>query len=257
MKLTAYALLHAVWRGHLSAEDAADALGIPARNVKTQVNYFGDRLEQIAQALDELTAGTYSSRQELAEAKRAVAERLGVSPRQINRFLSRTGLRPRPETIKQREEASAAATDRRRQQRMLALDVLYGRKSLEEAAEVCGRHTRTMRRCVDSLPIPVRYPDFDALTFSTRYALGKNVEDRLSSEHLTTLVDAQLQRGAPRSLPSVTEKPLISLMIAWLEEESDVYDPGFEHFLDFYGLKGRKLTMWERQALADELRNLL
>lgn len=257
MALTTYALLHAVLRGHLAPEDAAEALGIPTRNVKTQVNYFGERLEEISQALDALVATPYSSRTELAEAKRKAAERLGVSPRQLNRFLSRAGAKPRPESIVQREKASIAATDRKRQHRLLALDVLYGRKTLTEAANLAGRHERSMRRVIDGLPIPARYPDFDCLSASTRYALAKNVEENRDSEHLATLVSAQVQRDGLETPTQTVQKPLILLMIAWLEGESDKYDPGFEHFLDFYGLKGVELQFWERLALADELRHLL
>ena len=257
MALTAYALLHAVWKGHLSPEDAAEAIGIPAKNVKTQVNYFGERLEEITQTLDDLTGHSYATRKDLIEAKHRAAEKLGVSPRQVNRFLSRSGARPRPESIKKREEASIAAVERRREQRLLAVDVLYGRKTLTEAANLSGRHERSIRRVLESLPIPARYPDFAHLTPSTRYALAKNVEENRDSEHLATLVSAQVHRDVRQKLPQTVQKPLITLMIAWLEGESDKYDPGFEHFLDFYGLKGVELRFWERLALADELRNLL
>lgn len=44
MALTAYETLHAVWRGHLSPEDAAAAMGIPAKNVKNQVGYLGGQV---------------------------------------------------------------------------------------------------------------------------------------------------------------------------------------------------------------------
>ena len=257
MALTTYALLHAVWRGHLTPEDAAETLGIPIRNVKTQVNYLGDRLEGITQALDALAATSYPSRKALASAKKEAAAKLGISPRQVNRFLKRAGAQPRPESIKQREEASIGATNRRREQRLLAVDVLYGRKTLTEAANLSGRHERSIRRVLDSLPVPVRYPDYELLTTSTRYALAKNIEENRECDHLATLVNAQINRPAMKELPKTTEKPLISLMIAWLEGETTEYDPGFEYFLDHYGLKGVTLHFWEKLALADELRNLL
>lgn len=257
MTLSRYAILHAVWRHHLPAEEAAAALGVPIRIVKTQVNYFGERLEQIAQTLDQITAEKYPSRKALVDAKRKAAETLGVSSRQVNRFLSRAGTQPRPESIKSREGASIAATERLRQQRMLAIDVLYGRKTLTEAANIAGRHERSIRRVLDALPVPVRYPDYDRLTSSTRYALAKNVEENRDSEHLATLVTAQINRGRGQDLPQTVAKPLISLMIGWLEGESDKYDPGFEHFFESYGLKGVELRFWGKLALADELRNLL
>lgn len=258
MALTTYALLHAVWQGHLPAEDAAEALGIPARNVKTQVNYFGDRLANIAGTLDDLIANSYETRGDLAAAKKRAAEKLGVSARQINRFLNRASAeKPRPEGILRREKASASASERKRQHRLLALDVLYGRKTLTEAANLAGRHERSIRRVLDDLPIPARYPDYEHLTSSTRYALAKNVEEMRDSTHLATLVNAQLHRTGRETLPETTKKPLIMLMIGWLEGETDQYDPGFEHFLAFYGLKGIELRFWERSALADELRNLL
>lgn len=257
MALTTYALLHAVWQGHMAPEDAAEALGIPARNVKTQVNYLGERLEGIAQTLDSLTAQSYASRSELAEAKRVAAEKLGVSSRQVNRFLSRSGKKPRPESIVSREKASEAATERKRQHRMLALDVLYGRKTLTEAANLSGRHERSMRRVLEDLPIPARYPEYDLLSPSTRYALAKNVEEMRDCGHLSTLVSAQINRKPGEESPQTVAKPLISMMIGWLEGETDQYDPGYEHFLDFYGLKGVDLRFWEKLALADELRHLL
>jgi len=46
-------------------------------------------------------------------------------------------------------------------------------------------------------------------------------------------------------------------MIAWLEGETEQYDPGFEHFIKMYGLNDRVLPYWERAALADELRQIL
>lgn len=257
MALTAYALLHAVWKGHMSPDDAAESLGIPVRNVKTQVNYLGDRLETLATTLDELTTTEFGSREALAAAKTQAAQTLGISTRQLNRFLSRSGLKPRPQSIKARESASEGASDRKRQHRLLAVDVLYGRKTLTEAANLSGRHERSIRRVLEELPIPVRYPDFDQLTPSTRYALAKNVEENKDSEHLATLVNAQIQRGWREKLPQTREKPLISLLIGWLEGETEHYEAGYEHFLGIYGLKGVELAFWEKLALADELRNLL
>lgn len=257
MALTTYALLHAVWRGHMTVEDAAEALGIPVRNVKTQVKYLGDRLEGITQTLDDLTGRKYASRKELADAKKAAATKLDVTPRQVNRFLSRTGKKPRPDSILAREEASIGAVNRKREQRLLAIDVLYGRKTLTEAANLANRHERSLRRVLDELPVPVRFPDYDRLSPSTRYALAKNVEENRDSEHLAMLVSAQINRETPENLPKTVPKPLIMIMIAWLEGETEQYDPGFERFLDSYGLKGTELRYWERTALADELRNLL
>lgn len=257
MALTTYALLHAVWQGHIPAEVAAESLGIPVRNVKTQVNYLGDRLDVIAKTLDNLTATPYASRKDLSEAKQKAAVTLGVTPRQVNRFLKRSGGNPRPTPIQEREKASIAAVDRKRQQRQLAIDVLYGRKTLTEAANLAGRHERSLRRVLDDLPIPARFPDYERLTSSTRYALAKNLEENRSSEHLATLVSAQLNRETREALPQTAPKPLISMLIAYLEGETDQYDPGYEHFLDFYGLKGVDLLYWEKAALADELKNLL
>lgn len=257
MALTTYAILHAVHQGHLSPEDAANALGIPVRNVKTQVQYFGERLKDIAATLDDLTAKPYPSRGDLAAAKQRAAKKLGVSARQINRFLGRTGAKPRPESIIKREEASEKATERKRQHRLLAIDVLYGRKTLTEAANLSGRHERSIRRVLDDLPIPVRYPDFDRLDLSLREALAKNLETGRSCDHLATLVSVQINRTGQESTLKGDRKPLLLLMIAWLEGESDKYDPGFERFLEQYGLKGVELTFWERLALADELRHLL
>lgn len=257
MALTTYALLHAVYKGQLSPEDAAASLGIPIRNVKTQVNYLGERLEGIAQALDGLIAASYPSRAALAAAKASAAAKLGVSTRQVNRFLLRSGGNPRPDAIKQREEASEAAVSRKKQHHFLALDVLYGRKTLTEAANLAGRHERSIRRVIDDLDIPVRFPDFDKLTDSTRYALAKNVEEHRPSEHLTTLVNAQINRIPGGEPPKTVEKPLIKLLIGWLEGETSKYDPGFDRFLNLYGLKDVNLAYWEKLALADELRNLL
>lgn len=257
MALTTYALLHAVWKGHLSAEDAAASLGIPVRNVKTQVNYLGDRLEGIVKTLDTLTAESYPSRKDLSEAKRAAAVSLGISLRQLNRFLSRSGEMPRPQSIKSREEASIRAVERKREQRLLAIDVLYGRKTLAEAANLAGQHERSLRRATEELKVPVRYPDYGHLSPSLRYALAKNVEESLDSEHLATLVAAQINRKGEKTPASASKKPLIELMIAWLEGETDQYDRGFEHFLGMYGLKGVELRFWEKIALADELKNLL
>lgn len=257
MRLTTYSLLHAVLRGHMKPEEAAEAIGIPVRNVKTQVNYFGERLEGITKTLDELTETAYPTRQALIGAKRAAAAELGVSLRQVNRFLSRAGANPRPESIKKREETSIAAVERKKEQRMLAIEVLYGRKTLTEAANLAGRHERSIRRVLDELPIPARFPDYDQLNPSTRYALGKCVEEHRDADHLATIVRAQINRDTSQMPPQTVEKPLLTLMIAWLEGESDKYDPGFDHFLDLYGLKGVELKFWERLALADELRHLL
>lgn len=257
MALTAYETLHAVWRGHLSPEDAAAAMGIPAKNVKNQVGYLGGRLEGIAESLDELTARDYPSRADLAQAKREASARLGVTMRQLNRFLRRAGQRPRPRPVLEREKASIEATERKRQQRLLALDVLYGSKTLTEAANLAGRHERSLRRVLDDLPVPVRYPDYDKLTPSTRWALEKNVAANRDSEHLKMLVEAQINRAGQETMPQTVQKPLISMLIAWLEGETEQYDPGYEHFLDLYGLKGVELMFWEKAALADELRNLL
>lgn len=257
MALTTYALLHAVWKGHLPPEDAAEALGIPVRNVKTQVNYLGDRLEGIASTLDNLAEKSYPTRRDLAEAKRAAAENLGITTRQLNRFLARAGARPRPESIKKREEASIAAVERKRELRVLAIDVLYGRKTLTEAANLAGKHERSVRRATEELPVPVRYPDYGRLSPSLRYALAKNIEEMRDSGHLATLVDAQINRKGVVTAPSETKKPLILLLIGWLEGETDQYDRGFDHFLEMYGLKGVELRFWEKVALADELRTLL
>ena len=257
MALITYALLHAVWQGHMTPEDAAEAPGIPTRNVKTQVNYLGDRLEGIAQTLEALAERHYNSRADLAKAKAEAATKLGISVRQVNRFLKRSGSNPRPAPIINREEASKKASERKREHRLLALDVLYGRKTITEAANLANRHERSIRRVLDDLPIPARYPDYERLTPSTRYALAKSVEENVSSEHLATLVNAQLARGDGESTPQIVEKPLISMLIAWLEGETTRYDPGYEHFLEMYGLKGVDLFYWERMALADELRNLL
>lgn len=257
MKLTTYALLHAVWQGHLSADDAAEALGIPVRNVKTQVSYFGSRLEDITVVLDELLAKEYPSRQALAEAKKQAAERLGVSTRQVNRFLNRAGANPRPANIVNREKASALASERQRQKRQAAIEVLRGARDLHEAANLCGIHTRSMRRVLDSLPVPVRYPDYGLLSSSMRHALATNLERDESCDHLATLVTAQLNRKPGEKLPQMVAKPLISMMIAYLEGETTQTDPGFDHFYERYALKDVKLHFWEKLALADELRNLL
>lgn len=257
MALTAYAILHAVQQGHMPLQDAVEALEIPAKNVKMQVTYFGDRLGIITQTLNDLTAKRYETRDDLVEAKRRAAETLGVSVRQVNRFLERAGGKPRPESIKQRENASVKATERQRQHRLLALDVLYGRRTLTEAANISGRHERSIRRVLDELPVPVRYPDYGRLSTSTRYALAKNIEENVGSDHLQTLVNAQINRGNLGKLPQTMPKPLISIMIAWLEGETDQYDPGFEHFMEAYRMGGVELRFWERFALADELRHLL
>lgn len=257
MALTTYAVLHAVWRGHLAPEDAAETLGIPTRNVKTQVNYLGDRLEGITQALDDLAATSYPSRKALALAKKEAAAKLGISPRQVNRFLKRAGAQPRPESIKQREEASISATNRKREQRLLAIDVLHGRKTLTEAANLSGRHERSMRRVLDSLPVPVRYPDYERLTDATRYALAKAVEENRNCDHLTRLVNAQINRDWTKPLAKTAEKPLVKALISWLEGEDTRYDPGFDHFLEYYGVNDVALHFWEKLALAEELENLL
>lgn len=257
MSLSTYAILHAVWKGHMPAEDAAESLGIPTKIVKTQVTYLGSRLEDIVQTLDDLTGREFASRYDLAAAKREVSKKLGVSVRQVNRFLSRAGLKPRPVKIVEREEASARASERAREHRLLAIDVVYGRKTLTEAANVADRHERTIRRVLDDLPIPVRYPDYDLLTPSTRFALGKNLEENRSCDHLATLVGAQINRKGMGLLPQTQAKPLLAMMIAWLEGETEQYDPGYEYFLGRYLLKGIELKFWEKQALADELRNLL
>lgn len=225
--------------------------------MKTQVDYFGNRLEQIVKTLDTLVAESYATRGDLSEAKRRAAESLGVSTRQLNRFLRRSGNKPRPQPILRREQASIQATERKRQQRLLALDVLYGRKTLTKAANLAGLHERSMRRVLDNLPIPARYPDYEHLTASTRYALAKNVEEMRDCSHLATLVNAQIHRKTDKTGSQTLEKPLILLMIGWLEGETDKYDPGFEHFLGLYGLKDVELQFWERPALADELRHLL
>lgn len=225
--------------------------------MKTQVNYLGNRLEQIVKTLDTLVAEPYATRGDLSEAKRRAAESLGVSTRQLNRFLRRSGSKPRPQPILRREQASIQATERKRQQRLLALDVLYGRKTLTKAANLAGLHERSMRRVLDNLPIPARYPDYEHLTASTRYALAKNVEEMRDCSHLATLVNAQIHRKTDKTGSQTLEKPLILLMIGWLEGETDKYDPGFEHFLGLYGLKDVELQFWERPALADELRHLL
>lgn len=222
--------------------------------MKTQVDY---RLEGIAQALDGLIATSYPSRAALAAAKASAAAMLGVSTRQVNRFLLRSGGNPRPDAIKQRESASEAATNRKQQHHSLALDVLYGRKTLTEVANLAGRHERSIRRVIDDLDIPVRFPDFDKLTGSTRYALAKNVEEHRLSEHLTTLINAQINRTPGGEPHKMVEKPLIKLLIGWLEGETNKYDPGFDRFLNLYGLKDVNLAYWEKLALADELRNLI
>lgn len=255
--LTAYALLHEVWAGRMPVELAAEALHIPIKNVKNQIGYLGNRLETIVKTLDEVMARSYSSRDELAQAKREAAKNLGISVRQLNRFLIRSGGSPRPESIVKREDASKKAVERKRQQRILALDVLKGAKTLSEAANFAGIHERTMRRACDNLPIPVRYPDFDSLMPALRFALAKCVELNTDCEHLSTLVASQIERGRETQVPQMLAKPLLTIMIAWLEGETDQYDPGFEHFLDKYGLKGRNLPYWEKAALADELRQLL
>lgn len=254
MALTTYALLHEVYKGQLSPEDAAASLGIPTRNVKTQVNYSE---EDVAQALDGLSAVSYPSRAALAAAKASAAAKLGISTRQVNRFLLRSGSNPRPDAIKQRERASEAATSRKKQHHSLALDVLYGRKTLIEAANLAGRHERSIRRVIDDLDTPVRFPDFDKLTGSTRCALAKNIEAGRPSEHLTTLVNAQINRISGGKPQKAVEKPLSKLLIGWLEGETNQYEPGFDHVLSLYGLKDVNLAYWEKQALADELRNLL
>lgn len=255
--LTAYALLHEVWENRLPAEIVAEALQIPIRNVKNQVNYFGDRLGTIVTTLDHVMAQPYPSRSRLTQAKQEAAKTLGISVRQLNRFLTRSGVKPRPESIVQRETASKKATERRRLQRILALDVLKGARTLSEAANHAGVHDRTMRRACDNLPVPVRYPDYGKLLPSTRYAVAKCVEMHGDCEHLSTLVASQINRGNEKQVPQMQAKPLLSIMIAWLEGETDQYDPGFEHFFEKYGLKGRKLPYWEKAALADELRQLL
>lgn len=260
MALTTYALLHAVWKGQLPPEDAAEAIGIPVRNVKTQVNYLGERLETIVETLDSLIAASYPSRRALAEAKQKAAVTLGVTTRQVNRFLARAGGNPRPQPIVEREKLSAGASERKRQHRLLALDVLYGRKTLTEAANLAGRHERSLRRVLDDLSIPVRLPDYDKLTPATRYALAKNVEEGIDSEHLAKLVAAQISRGGQieeKDRVKTVEKPLIKLLIANLEGETTHYESGFDTFLAQYGVAGRALTFWEKTAIADELRNLL
>lgn len=255
--MTAYALLHEVWAGRMPVEVAAEALQIPIKSVKNQVGYMGNRLETIVTTLDQLTAKTYSSRTELAQAKVEAAKTLGISVRQLNRFLIRSGSKPRPESIKHREEASKKVSERKRLYRVLALDVLKGAKTLSEAANLANVSERTMRRACESLPIPARYPDYDYLLPSARFALAKCVEMHADCEHLATLVESQINRGKEIQVPQMQAKPLLSIMIAWLEGETDQQDPGFDHFFEKYGLKDRTLPYWERAALSDELRRLL
>ena len=199
--------------------------------------------------IEALADREYTSRSDLARAKREAATKLGVTVRQINRFLSQSGAYLRPEPIKKREETASNAADTREKCINYAIEVLQGHRTLAEAAIVANRHERSIRRVLDNLPIPVRFPDYGRLGGSTRYALSENVRRGRCSKHLTPFIEDQINPGKRIGTNKTTRLTVLGLMSA-LNGEKEANDPVFKAYFRRYKLKGVDLLYLERLAIA-------
>lgn len=179
-----YSLLQS---GEITAQQAADALGVSPLSFKVRCARWGHRLPLMLSVLDKITMGTIT-RTEAAEA-------LEVTDRQVNKLSeSWKVMRPISARIIHRATSKVKWEIRKK----YAIDFIAAASTIEDASERAGVSTRQMRRWVSDLlqhHYEMVWKDLDKVPTNRRRRLAEDIETAEGLELAKQNVINAISRG--------------------------------------------------------------
>lgn len=164
--------------GRLKEEEAMAELGVDRKTLHLLESLWKGRLGGILPLVDSLLVPKKTKGQQ-SIIKLRMAEKLGVTIRQVNRLLDSSGIEiPTPISVLEREEIRKNAQNRRRNHEKFALDVVFGHETVENAAERAELSVRQMYRVISKMAhrAGLSYSDLTTAPPSKREKLAKKIE---------------------------------------------------------------------------------